>query len=96
MKGILKEGDPEKISRVEEQILEIWDRVYQSWVSGHFVGPAVGPQVDSGAVQDSWESFVNDVTFTPGTVIATGSKHKIVSVNGDDADACVADGRQLQ
>lgn len=70
MKSILKEGDPDKITRVEEQILEIWDRVYQSWVSGHFGGQAVGPQVDGAAVQDSWDSFVNDVTFTPGKVFS--------------------------
>jgi hypothetical protein len=65
VKSILKEGDPDKVARVEQQILEIWDRVYQSWVSGHFAA-AVGPQVDSAAVQDSWDSFVNDVSSTPG------------------------------
>ncbi|KAL4717915.1 hypothetical protein ACJJTC_001333 [Scirpophaga incertulas] len=65
VKSILKEGDPDKVARVEQQILEIWDRVYQSWVSGHFAAQ-VGPQVDSTAVQDSWDSFVNDVSNTPG------------------------------
>nr|XP_049704548.1 transmembrane protein 245 isoform X2 [Helicoverpa armigera] len=64
VKSLLKEGDPEKIQRVEHQILELWDRVYQGWVSGHFAS-AGGPQVDGSAIQDSWDSFVNDVSNTP-------------------------------
>ncbi|XP_022817755.1 transmembrane protein 245 isoform X1 [Spodoptera litura] len=65
VKSILKEGDPEKINRVEQQILELWDRVYQSWVSGHFAS-TVGPQVDGAAIQDSWDNLVNDVSNAPG------------------------------
>ncbi|GBP43202.1 Transmembrane protein 245 [Eumeta japonica] len=64
IKNILVEGDPEKIARVEQQVLELWDRIYQSWVSGHF--QSNGPQVDSAAVQDSWDSFITNVTKTPG------------------------------
>ncbi|CAK1550481.1 unnamed protein product [Leptosia nina] len=71
VKSILKEGDPEKIARVEQQVLEIWDRVYQSWVSGHFAA-TVGPQVDASAVQNSWDNLVSDFTQVPGLFDITG------------------------
>ncbi|XP_045537769.1 transmembrane protein 245 isoform X1 [Papilio machaon] len=68
VKSILKEGDPDKVGRVEAQILELWDRVYQSWVSLHFAGNGgnLGPQVDGSAVQDSWDNFLSNVTQAPG------------------------------
>lgn len=64
VKSILKEGDPEKIARVEQQVLEIWDRVYQSWVSGMFAQS--GPQVDGSAVQESWDNFVLEAGTSGG------------------------------
>ncbi|XP_061384472.1 transmembrane protein 245 isoform X2 [Danaus plexippus] len=70
VKSILKEGDPEKIARVEQQVLEIWDRVYQSWVSGMFAQS--GPQVDGSAVQESWDNFVLEAGTSGGVLDYTG------------------------
>ncbi|OWR54388.1 hypothetical protein KGM_202248 [Danaus plexippus plexippus] len=70
VKSILKEGDPEKIARVEQQVLEIWDRVYQSWVSGMFAQS--GPQMDGSAVQESWDNFVLEAGTSGGVLDYTG------------------------
>lgn len=55
--------DSAKSEKLEKQILELWDRVYQSWMSSN---DGNGPQVTQEAVNMSWESFLADVKRSPG------------------------------
>lgn len=54
--------DSTKSQKLEKQILEIWDRVYQNWMS---TNDSNGPKVTEAAVQSSWEEFVKDIKKSP-------------------------------
>jgi hypothetical protein len=58
-----------KAAQLEQQVLELWDRVYQAWVmssNSDTKSSAHGPVVSSEAVLSSWDNLVSRLTTTPG------------------------------
>lgn len=58
----MSDVDPAKSEKFEKQVLELWDRIYQTWMTGN----GHGPKVTQEAVQHSWDTFVNDIQKSPG------------------------------
>nr|CAI5868777.1 unnamed protein product [Callosobruchus analis] len=58
VKGMMSDVDTAKSEKLEQQILELWDRVYQNWMSPN---NSNGPQVTEEAVRTSWEAFITDI-----------------------------------
>lgn len=62
IKSVMTDVDPEKSAKLEKQVLELWDRVYQTWMSSDDTN---GPQVTSVAVEHSWNAFLEDLQKSP-------------------------------
>ncbi|EFA06639.1 transmembrane protein 245 [Tribolium castaneum] len=62
VKGMMTDVDSAKSEKLEKQVLELWDRVYQSWMS---TTDANGPKVTEDAVRVSWENFISDIQRSP-------------------------------
>lgn len=62
VRGMMSDVDSEKSAKLEKQVLELWDRLYQTWMSSD---NAHGPKVTSAAVQKSWDSFIDDIQKSP-------------------------------
>ncbi|XP_059481868.1 transmembrane protein 245 isoform X2 [Neocloeon triangulifer] len=56
-----------RAAQLEQQVLELWDRLYQVWVMSSAVNDdkTQGPVVTSDAVLSSWDSLVSRLTTTP-------------------------------
>lgn len=60
----MSDVDPAKSEKFEKQVLELWDRIYQTWMTTDHNGPKVTQE----AVQHSWDRFVTDIQKSPGIV----------------------------
>ena len=60
------EGNQESVDEFEQKLLELWDRIYQYWLSNHQnsqekVEPEYGPQVSQQAVLSSMEEIIHRI-----------------------------------
>ncbi|KAF5273133.1 hypothetical protein FQA39_LY07623 [Lamprigera yunnana] len=62
VRSLLNDVDNSKSAKLEKQVLELWDRLYQTWMSSDTVH---GPQVTADAVQYSWDAFLEDFKKSP-------------------------------
>ncbi|KAF5293264.1 hypothetical protein FQR65_LT11004 [Abscondita terminalis] len=62
VRGLVNDVDSVKSAKLEKQVLELWDRLYQTWMSSDNIH---GPQVTTTAIQYSWDAFVDDIQKSP-------------------------------
>ncbi|XP_066249575.1 transmembrane protein 245 [Euwallacea similis] len=62
VKSVMNDADSVQSEKLEKQILELWDRIYQSWMTNH---DGNGPKVTGDAVHSSWQEFMRDIQKSP-------------------------------
>ncbi|KAK4885062.1 hypothetical protein RN001_001333 [Aquatica leii] len=62
VRGLVNDVDNVKSAKLEKQVLELWDRLYQTWMSSDNVH---GPQVTTAAIQYSFDAFMDDIKKSP-------------------------------
>lgn len=67
LRGAMRDVEDAKAIKLEHQVLELWDRIYQNWVYADGTNPhEVGPKVSSTAVQHSWDEIVAELPTSTG------------------------------
>lgn len=64
VKSMMSGVDPSKSEKLEQQVLELWDRIYQAWMNSDS-DQSHGPKVTSDAVQKTWNNFIDDLQKSP-------------------------------
>ncbi|KAI5697607.1 hypothetical protein M8J75_013021 [Diaphorina citri] len=63
--NILRGVKKEKVAEFESTALELWDRIYQAWLMSALESDPMAPKVSSGAVSQSWSTFLDHIQKTP-------------------------------
>lgn len=70
VKSVMSDVDPTKSAKLENQVLELFDRIYQTWMSSD--NAEHGPKVTQDAIEDSWNTFIDDLQKSPEMLNLSG------------------------
>ncbi|KAB7497521.1 Transmembrane protein [Armadillidium nasatum] len=65
VRNMVGEANDEKAAALEQQVIELWDHIYQAWVVAHPQPPYKGPVVTSEAVAITFDTLVEGLLKTP-------------------------------
>lgn len=65
VKSMMTNVDLKKSEKLERQVLELWDRLYQTWMMNSSLDNDHGPKVTHDAVRTSWHEFLSDIQKSP-------------------------------
>lgn len=61
MRDLTRGTSAQSQAQLERQTLELWERLYQAWVTSVVSAPAVGPVVDAAGVASAWNLWIQRV-----------------------------------